>query len=131
MALSGARSDFRPFSTEDFRGYQRVRILQLRPVQLKITSILRFPVIVDQFRSNLMNNNYAQSAIFSPSDQNFPTESLMIESQPEMDNEIYAELDLFHLAKRRKTASVRPLIDRRQDVYTLQPAHPIEIIKIE
>jgi len=130
MALSGAEVIFVPFSTEDYRGYQRVRIsAQARAIENYIYTAISGncgSIPVDSYELN-----YAQSAVFSPSDQIFPTESLMIESEPEMDNEIYAELDLLHLAKRRKSASVRPLVDRREDVYKLQPAIPIEFIKIE
>lgn len=130
MALSGVEVIFTPFSTEDFRGYQRVRYCaQARAIENYIYTAISGncgSIPVESYE-----NNYAQSAIFSPSDQNFPNESLIVESPPEMDNDIQAELDLFHLAKRRKTASVRPLIDRRPDVYSLQPIHPIEIIKIE
>ncbi len=130
MALSGAEVIFVPFSTEDYRGYQRVRFsAQARAIENYIYTAISGncgSIPVDSYELN-----YAQSAVFSPSDQIFPTESLMIESEPEMDNEIYAELDLLHLAKRRKSASVRPLVDRREDVYKLQSATPIEIIKIE
>jgi len=130
MALSGVEVVFVPFSTEDFRGYQRVRIsAQARAIENYIYTAISGncgSIPVDSYELN-----YAQSAVFSPSDQIFPTESLMIESDPEMDNEIYAELDLLHLAKRRKSASVRPLIDRREDVYHVQSIAPIEIIKIE
>jgi predicted amidohydrolase len=74
--------------------------------------------------------NYAQSAVLSPSDQVFPTDATIIESEADVETVIHAELELLRLASRRKSASVQPIQDRREDLYQLQPLRLVEIIKV-
>jgi len=130
MSLAGVEVIFVPFSTEDYRGYQRVRsCAQTRAIENYIYTVISgnsgtIPVASYEL-------NFAQSAVFSPSDLAFPTESTMIESEPDIENIVNAELDLLHLAKRRKIASVQPIKDRREDLYQLQSKSPIEITKVE
>lgn len=130
MSLAGVEVIFVPYSTEDFRGYQRVRYCaQTRAIENYIYTVISGNCGTIPVSSYELN--FAQSAVFSPSDLAFPTESTMIELDPDIENVVNAELDLLHLAKRRKIASVQPIKDRREDLYQLQSKNPIEIIKVE
>ncbi len=53
------------------------------------------------------------------------------EADPNVETVVIAELDLSNLAKQREVGSVRPLFDRRPDLYELKPKKPVQIIKVE
>ena len=54
----------------------------------------------------------------------------MEEADPGSETVIISELDLNDLAMARDIGSVKPLQDRRTDLYTLTSKFPIEIVSI-
>lgn len=130
MTLAGVEVIFVPFSTDEKKAYYRVRYsAQARAVENYIYTIISGNAGNLPTRSYLLN--YAQSAILTPSDFAFPMEGVAAEADPNVETVVIAELDLSNLAKQREVGSVRPLFDRRPDLYELKPKKPIQIIKVE
>ncbi len=63
---------------------------------------------------------YAQSAVFSPSDFSFPHDAIMAETTPNTEMTLIVDLDLEKLSKLRNEGSVRNYLDRRRDLYRTQ-----------
>jgi predicted amidohydrolase len=62
---------------------------------------------------------YAQSAIYSPSDFAFPHDAIIAESTPNTEMALIADLDLDKLVQLRHEGSVTNRKDRRHDLYHL------------
>ncbi|MDX1536333.1 carbon-nitrogen hydrolase family protein [Arsukibacterium sp.] len=60
---------------------------------------------------------YAQSAVFSPSDFAFPHDAVMTETTPNTEMMMFSDLDLDRLKQIRNEGSVTNLKDRRHDLY--------------
>ncbi len=63
---------------------------------------------------------YAQSAVFSPSDFAFPHDAIMAETTPNTEMTLIVDLDLEKLSKLRNEGSVRNYLDRRRDLYNIK-----------
>ncbi len=66
-----------------------------------------------------MDIQYAQSAIFTPSDFAFPTNSIKAEATPNTEMTVIADVDLELLKELHNFGSVRTLRDRRKDMYEI------------
>ena len=75
--------------------------------------------------------NYSQSAILTPSDFAFPMEATAALADPNTETVVIADLDLTALAQQRELGSVRPLHDRRPDLYELRSKVPIKTVHVE
>lgn len=62
---------------------------------------------------------YAQSAVFSPSDFSFPHDAIMAETTPNTEMTLIVDLDLEKLSKLKNEGSVRNYLDRRRDLYRI------------
>lgn len=62
---------------------------------------------------------YAQSAVFSPSDFAFPHDAILAETTPQTEMTLIVNLDLAKLERLRHEGSVRNVPDRRRDLYQL------------
>lgn len=62
---------------------------------------------------------YAQSAVFSPSDFSFPHDAIMAETTPNTEMTLIVDLDLTKLDKLQNEGSVRNYLDRRRDLYKI------------
>ncbi|WP_188150821.1 carbon-nitrogen hydrolase family protein [Teredinibacter waterburyi] len=60
---------------------------------------------------------YAQSAVFSPSDFSFPHDAIMAETTPNTEMTLIVDLDLTKLEKLQNEGSVKNYLDRRRDLY--------------
>jgi predicted amidohydrolase/ribosomal protein S18 acetylase RimI-like enzyme len=131
LALAGVEIVFCPMSTDERKGYNRVRYCaQARAVENY------FYVVVSSNVGNLPTTknyllNYGQSAILTPSDHAFPREGIIGEAEPNAETVVTAELDLSTLAYQRELGSVRPFFDRRPDLYSLTANKKIKIIRVE
>ena len=67
----------------------------------------------------------------TPSDFSFPEKGIEGEADPNVEAVVVSELALSALAQQRHVATVRPLHDRRPDMYEIYAKHKIEIIKTE
>jgi len=130
LALAGAEVIFVPFSTDEKKAYYRIRYsAQACAVQNYIYTV------ISGNAGNLPNRqyllNYSQSAILTPSDFAFPTHAVAAEADPNVETVVVGELALSNLAKQREIGSVKPLFDRRTDIFDLKSNVPIEIVHIE
>jgi predicted amidohydrolase len=131
LALAGAEVIFVPFSTDEKRAYMRVRATaQARAIENSIYTVIAANVgNLYGVRTYLLN--YGQSAVFAPSDFAFPIPSLSGEADPGVETVVIADLDFASLSQVREFGSVRPLHERRTDIYDLKPKTNIQIIRTE
>lgn len=130
LTLAGVEVIFVPFSTDERKAYNRVRFTaQARAVENSIY------VVISGNAGNLPNRtyllNYAQSAVFTPSDFEFPVNAIAGEAEPNVETVVITDLDLNSLAQHRELGNTRPLHDRRPDLYELRTKIPIQRINVE
>ena len=130
LTLAGVEVLFVPFSTDERKAYLRVRYTaQARAVENVIYTVLSGNVgNLPQVENFLIN--YGQAAICTPSDFAFPTEALAASADFNSETVVISDLDLVALEEARQQGSVRPLRDRRTDLYTLTSRHPIDIVRV-
>ena len=123
LALAGAEVVFVPFSTDDRKAYLRVRYSgHARAVENNLYVVLSGNagnLVLAGNNGNLLN--YSRSAILTPSDFGFPTDGIAAEADPNVEAFVVADLDFGVLGQQRDLGSVRPLHDRRPDVYSIRP----------
>ena len=131
LTLAGAEVFFVPYYTEEKKAYFRVRLCsQARAVE-------NFAYVVMTGNVGNMQTpagsflNYSQSAILTPSDFSFPEKGVEGEADPNVEAAVVSELTLSALAQQRHVATVRPLHDRRPDLYNLSALSKVEIIRTE
>ncbi len=120
LALEKMDILFVPFWTDTQNAYNRVRLCaQARAIEnecyVAITgSVGNLPKV------NNMDLQYAQSAIFSPSDFAFPSNAIVAETTPNTENILIADVNLDLLKELHEHGSVKNLKDRRTDFYDLK-----------
>lgn len=131
LAMAGVETIFVPFSTDEKKAYYRVRYAaHARAVENYIYLVLSGNAgNLPTTPSYLLN--YSQSAILTPSDFAFPLEATAALADPNVETVVIADLDLNSLAQQRELGSVRPLHDRRPDLYELRAKQPIKTIRVE
>ncbi|WP_250657494.1 bifunctional GNAT family N-acetyltransferase/carbon-nitrogen hydrolase family protein [Alkalimarinus coralli] len=111
---------FVPFWTDTKNGYLRVRCCaQARAIENECYVAIAGSV------GNLpkvdgADIQYAQSAVFSPSDFSFPHDAIMAETTPNTEMTLIVDLDLEKLNKLQNEGSVRNFLDRRRDLYKIE-----------
>ena len=119
-AEQGMQILFVPFLTDTQNGYNRVRYCaQARAIEnecyVAITGCVgNLPKV------NNMDIQYAQSAIFTPSDFAFPTNAIKSEATPNTEMTVIGDVDLELLKELHEFGSVRNLKDRRLDLYQIK-----------
>ena len=73
-----------------------------------------------------MDMQFAQSAVYSPSDFSFPTDSTIAEATPNTEMTLIADINLELLKEVHNYGTARNLLDRRKDLYSVQ-WHPVRI----
>lgn len=117
LSEEGMQILFVPFWTDTKNGYQRVRYCsQARAIENECY------VVIGGSVGNLPNISnvdiqYAQSAVFSPSDFPFPHDCIVAESTPNTEMTLICDLDLSKLRQLRHSGAVRNSFDRRLDLY--------------
>jgi len=120
-----------PFATDERKSYLRVRYCaQARAVENMVYVVLSGNV-GGLSHSPSMFLNYGQAAICTPSDFAFPMNGVAAEGVVNTSTVVIADLDLGTLDVQRQTASVRPLLDRRQDMYELGCKVPVERVAVQ
>jgi predicted amidohydrolase/ribosomal protein S18 acetylase RimI-like enzyme len=120
LADEGAEILFVPFMTDLQTGYQRVRYCaHARAIENECYvaiggSVGNLP------RVDNMDIQYAQSAVFSPSDFAFPSNGVVAEATPNTEMVLIADVDLNLLLELHNAGSVTNLKDRRHDLYSLR-----------
>lgn len=116
----GANIIFTPFCTEDRQGYLRVRYCaQARAVENQIYTVIsgtvgNLPQAVN------MDIQYAQSAIFAPSDFEFARDGIVGEANANLETVLIGDVDLEVLKRQRQDGTVKQLKDRRKDIYRVE-----------
>jgi len=128
-ADQGMQILFVPFLTDTQNGYNRVRLCaQARAIENECYVVIA-GAVGNLPRVNNMDINYAQSAIFTPSDFAFPTNAIRSEATPNTEMTVIADVNLELLKELHEYGSVNTLKDRRQDLYEvkLKPGHQEQI----
>ncbi|WP_341501294.1 bifunctional GNAT family N-acetyltransferase/carbon-nitrogen hydrolase family protein [Gallaecimonas sp. GXIMD4217] len=110
---------FVPFWTDTKNAYLRVRnCAKARAIENECYVVITGSVgnlpVVDN-----LDVQYAQSAVFSPSDFAFPHDAVMAETTPNTEMILFSDVDLDRLRVIRSEGSVRNLKDRRRDLYSV------------
>jgi predicted amidohydrolase/ribosomal protein S18 acetylase RimI-like enzyme len=117
LARRGMDILFVPFWTDTKNGFLRVqRCSQARAIENECYvaiggSVGNLPQVEN------VDIQYAQSAVYSPSDFAFPHDAIMAESTPNTEMALIADLDLDKLAQLRHAGTVTNGKDRRDDLY--------------
>jgi predicted amidohydrolase len=67
-----------------------------------------------------MDIQYAQAAIFSPSDFSFPHDAILAEATPNTEMTLIADVNLDLLKQARTRGAAQNLAKRREDLYRLE-----------
>jgi len=130
LTLAGAEILFVPYSTDDRKGHNRVSFCA------RARAIENAMYVVTSGNAGTIKNtgyllNYAESAVYTPSDYGFPPNGEAGKADPNIETVVVADLDLSTLVNNRESGSTRPLYDRRTDVYELKARTPVRVIRVE
>ncbi|MGE4296311.1 MAG: GNAT family N-acetyltransferase [Campylobacterales bacterium] len=120
LADEGMEILFVPYWTDTKNAYLRVRLCaQARAIENECY------VAISGSMGNLpnvenMDIQYAQSAVFTPSDFAFPHDAIAAEATPNTEMLLVADLDMTLLKEIRAKGSVRNLASRRRDLYSVE-----------
>ncbi len=120
LADQGVQILFVPFLTDTQNSYNRVRICaRARAVENECYVVIAGSV------GNLpkvenMDIQFAQSAVFTPSDISFPTNAISGETTPNTEMTLIVDLDLDLLKELHIHGTVTNLLDRRKDLYEIK-----------
>lgn len=120
LAEHGMRILFVPFLTDTQNGYTRVRACaQARAIENECYvaiagSVGNLPKVHN------MDIQYAQSAVFTPSDFSFPSNGIKAEATPNTETTLIADVDVDLLRELHSFGAVRNMKDRRLDIYEIK-----------
>jgi len=119
LADEGVQILFVPYLTDTQNAYMRVRLCaQARAIEnecfVAITGSVGILPKIENF-----DLNYSQSAVFTPSDFAFPSNSIKSEATANTEIVLISDVDLKLLDELHSYGSVRNLKDRRKDFYKL------------
>jgi predicted amidohydrolase len=116
----GANIIFTPFNTDERQGYLRVRYCaQARAVENQVYTVIA-GTVGNLTHVDHLDIQYAQSAIFTPSDFSFPRDGIMAECTPNIEMVIVGDVDLELLVRMRKSGTVTQIKSRRVDLYEVR-----------
>jgi predicted amidohydrolase/GNAT superfamily N-acetyltransferase len=119
MADEGMEILFVPFLTDTQNGYTRVKhCAQARAIENECYVAIA-GCVGNLPRVNNMDIQYAQTAVFTPSDFAFPSNGIKAEATPNTEMTLIVDVDLDLLKKLHEHGSVRILKDRRHDLYKI------------
>jgi predicted amidohydrolase len=117
LALQGAKILFVPFQTDALTGYHRVRrCAQARAIENECYVVITGSA-GDMPQLSLLEFQYAQAAVFTPSDYFFPSSNVLTEASPNTPTTIVCDLDMALLERLHSEGSVRTLTHRRPELY--------------
>ncbi len=117
---NGAQILFVPFCTDERHGFTRVRTCaQARAIENQIyVAIAGTTGNIPSVKN--MAIQYAQSAIFTPSDFSFSRDGIAAQADQNAEMVVIADLDLEVQRRSRHRGTVMPLRDRRKDLYRVE-----------
>ena len=110
---------FVPFLTDTQNGYMRVRSCAMARAVENECYVAIAGSVGNLPKVNNMDIQYAQSAVFTPSDFAFPTNQIKAEATPNTEMTLIADVDLSLLKELHEHGSVHTLKDRRHDLYSI------------
>lgn len=119
LADDGMDILFVPFLTDTQSGYHRVRHCAMARAIENECFVAIAGSVGNLPKVHNMDIQYAQSAVFTPSDFAFPTNAIKAEATPNTEMVLIADVDLDLLKELHHFGSVRNLSDRRDDLYQL------------
>jgi len=120
MADQGMKILFVPFLTDTQNGYIRVRNCAMARAIENECYVAIAGSVGNLPKVNNMDIQFAQSAVFTPSDFAFPTNGIKAEATPNTEMTLIVDVDLDLLKELHSFGSVRNLRDRRKDLYELK-----------
>ncbi|WP_257656803.1 carbon-nitrogen hydrolase family protein [Parapedobacter lycopersici] len=109
-----------PFLTDTPNGYIRVRhCAQARAIENECYVAIA-GAVGNLPKVNNMDIQYAQSAVFTPSDFAFPNDAIKAEATPNTEMVLLADVDLYLLRELHEYGTVKNMKDRRNDLYQLR-----------
>ena len=119
-----------PFATDERKAYLRVRYCaQARAVENTCYVVLSGNV-GGLPKSPAMAVNFGQAAILTPSDFAFPLYAIAAEGVINTQTVVVSDVDIGALQVQREVADVKPLMDRRLDLYNIQKTFSVEQITV-
>jgi predicted amidohydrolase len=120
MSDQGMAILFVPFLTDTQNGYTRVKLCaQARAIENECYVAIA-GCVGNLPKVNNMDIQYAQTAVFTPSDFAFPSNGIKAEATPNTEMTLIVDVDLDLLKKLHEHGSVRILKDRRHDLYQIK-----------
>lgn len=120
LADEGMEILFVPFLTDTQNGYTRVRhCAQARAIENECYVAIA-GCVGNLPGVNNMDIQYAQTAVFTPSDFSFPSNGIKAEATPNTEMTIIVDVDMDLLRELHEFGSVRILKDRRHDLYKIR-----------
>lgn len=119
-ADQGMQILFVPFLTDTQNGYTRVRrCAQARAIENECYVAIA-GCVGNLPKVNNMDIQFAQSAVFTPSDFAFPTNAVKAETTPNTEMMLVVDVDLHLLDELHHFGTVKILKDRRKDLYEVK-----------
>lgn len=120
LADQGMQILFVPFLTDTQNGYTRVRhCAQARAIENECYVAIA-GCVGNLPKVNNMDIQFAQSAVFTPSDFAFPTNAVKAEATPNTEMVLVVDVDLHLLDELHHYGTVKTLTDRRSDLYRVK-----------
>lgn len=120
MADQGMNILFVPFLTDTQNGYTRVKhCAQARAIENECYVAIA-GCVGNLPKVNNMDIQYAQAAVFTPSDFAFPSNGIKAEATPNTEMTLIVDVDINLLKELHEHGSVRTMKDRRHDLYQLK-----------
>jgi predicted amidohydrolase len=126
LAEQGMQILFVPFLTDTQHAYNRVRFCaQARAVEMECYVAIA-GCVGNLPKVNNMDLQYAQSAVFTPSDFAFPVTGIKADATPNTEMIVVADVDLVLLKELHAFGSVQTKKDMRKDLYDViwKPGKP-------
>lgn len=120
LADQGMNILFVPFLTDTQNGYTRVRHCAMARAIENECYVAIAGAVGNLARVNNMDIQYAQSALFTPSDFAFPTTGIKAEATPNSEMSLIVDVNLDLLKALHSHGSVHAMKDRRHDLYSLK-----------
>ncbi|MEO5776321.1 MAG: bifunctional GNAT family N-acetyltransferase/carbon-nitrogen hydrolase family protein [Flavobacterium sp.] len=120
MADQGMNILFVPFLTDTQNGYTRVKhCAQARAIENECYVAIA-GCVGNLPKVNNMDIQYAQAAVFTPSDFAFPSNGIKAEATPNTEMTLIVDVDIDLLKELHEHGSVQTIKDRRHDLYSLK-----------
>lgn len=120
MADQGMNILFVPFLTDTQNGYTRVKhCAQARAIENECYVAIA-GCVGNLPKVNNMDIQYAQAAVFTPSDFAFPSNGVKAEATPNTEMTLIVDVDINLLKELHEHGSVKTMKDRRTDLYSLK-----------